>query len=59
VVAVFRDWLQSGRGLYALTEMLLFIGVLAIGLVYVWVKRDIEWVKQLPVERPDDLSKAA
>src|SRR5881396_536831 len=37
VVAVFRDWLQSGRGVYALVEMLLFIAVLAIGLVYVWV----------------------
>jgi NADH-quinone oxidoreductase subunit A len=59
VVAVYRDWLQSGRGLFALTEMLLFIGVLAIGLVYVWVKRDLEWVKQLPAEQPDDLSKAA
>src|SRR5258705_11906046 len=48
VVAVYKDWLQSGRGLFALTEMLLFIAVLAIGLVYVWVKRDLEWVKQLP-----------
>lgn len=59
VVAVFRDWLRSGRGLTALAEMLLFIGVLALGLVYVWVKRDLEWVKQLPAEQPDDLSKAA
>jgi len=59
VVAVYKDWLQSGRGLFALTEMLLFIAVLAIGLVYVWVKRDLEWVKQLPAEQPDDLSKAA
>jgi hypothetical protein len=39
--------------------MLLFIGILSIGLVYVWVKRDLEWVKQLPAEQPDDLSKAA
>src|SRR6185295_11899808 len=47
VVAVFRDWLQSGRGPFALAELLLFVGVLAIGLVYVWVKRDLEWIKQL------------
>ncbi len=59
VMAVFRDWLAGGRGRVALAEMLLFIGVLALGLVYVWVKRDLEWVKQLPAERPDDLSKAA
>ena len=59
VVAVFRDWLLSGRGATALAEMLLFIGVLALGLVYVWVKRDLEWVKQLPAEQTNDLSKAA
>ena len=59
VVAVFRDWLQSGRGGIALFEMLLFIGILAIGLVYVWVKRDLEWVKQVPDERGKDLPKAA
>src|SRR5262249_25062369 len=59
VVAVFRDWLLSGRGATALAEMLLFIGVLALGLVYVWVKRDLEWVKQLPAEQTQDLSKAA
>ncbi len=59
VVAVFRDWLLSGRGATALAEMLLFIGVLALGLVYVWVKRDLEWIKRLPAEQTQDLSKAA
>lgn len=59
VVAVFRDWLQSGRGLVALTEMLLFIGILAIGLAYVWVKRDLEWIKQVPAASGQDLPKAA
>ncbi len=59
VVAVFRDWLLSGRGATALAEMLLFIGILSLGLVYVWVKRDLEWVKQLPAEQTQDLSKAA
>ena len=58
VVAVYRDWLQSGRGAYALVEMLLFIAVLAIGLAYVWVKRDLEWIKQVPVQ-DRDLRKAA
>jgi NADH-quinone oxidoreductase subunit A len=58
VCAVFRDWLQSGRGLFALAEMLLFVGVLAIGLVYVWVKRDLEWIKQVPAA-DRDLRKAA
>jgi len=59
VVTVFRDWLQSGRGLVALVEMLLFLGVLAIGLAYVWVKRDLQWLKQLPAEAGRDLPRAA
>ena len=50
VMAVFRSWVADGRGLYALAEILLFIGILAVGLVYVWVKRDLEWVKRVPVE---------
>jgi len=60
VVAVYRDWLASGSGGIALVELLLFIGVLAVGLVYVWVKRDLEWVKRVPV-RPatEDVRRAA
>ena len=52
VMAVFRTWVADGRGLFALTEILLFIGVLTVGLVYVWAKRDLEWVKRLPAETP-------
>ena len=59
VVTVFRDWIRNGQGGFALAEMLLFIGILSLGLVYVWVKRDLEWVKQLPAEQTQDLSKAA
>jgi NADH-quinone oxidoreductase subunit A len=60
VVAVYRDWLASGRAAVALTELLLFIGVLAVGLVYVWVKRDLEWVKRLPVQSSsEDVRRAA
>ena len=60
VVAVYRDWLAAGSGLVALTELLLFIAVLAVGLVYVWVKRDLEWVKRIPVESSrEDVRRAA
>jgi NADH-quinone oxidoreductase subunit A len=52
VMAVFRDWVARGQGGLALGEITLFIGILAIGLVYVWVKGDLEWLKRLPVERP-------
>lgn len=48
VVSVFREWVAGGRGLFALTEILVFIGILAVGLVYVWRKGDLEWLKRLP-----------
>ncbi|MCC6764588.1 MAG: NADH-quinone oxidoreductase subunit A [Deltaproteobacteria bacterium] len=50
VMAVFKRWVADGRGLAALGEILLFVGVLAVGLVYVWAKRDLEWVKGSPAE---------
>ncbi len=55
VVAVFRTWIDAGRGAFALTEIAVFVGILAVGLVYVWVKGDLEWLKRLPAEeRPAD-----
>jgi NADH-quinone oxidoreductase subunit A len=33
----------------ALIEMFLFLGVLILGLVYVWVKGDLDWIKPKPV----------
>ena len=51
VVAVFRDWVEEGQGMLALVELAVFIGILAVGLVYVWVKGDLEWLTQLPSAR--------
>ena len=50
VMAVFKGWIADGRGLFALAEILLFIAILAVGLVYVWAKGDLEWVKRVPAE---------
>jgi NADH-quinone oxidoreductase subunit A len=52
VVTVFRDWIARGQGAFALAEIAVFIGILAVGLVYVWVKGDLEWLKRLPAEEP-------
>lgn len=35
-------------GWYTMAEMFIFVGILVIGLVYVWKKGDLEWVKPLP-----------
>ncbi|HWL00537.1 MAG TPA: NADH-quinone oxidoreductase subunit A, partial [Parapedobacter sp.] len=36
-------------GWFALLEMALFVGILIIGLVYVWKKGDLEWIKPRPL----------
>jgi len=45
VAAVFKKWVASGHGLVALLEVGIFVAILVMGLVYVWVKKDLEWVK--------------
>jgi NADH-quinone oxidoreductase subunit A len=48
VTVVFRNWVERGQGMFALVEIGLFLGILFLGLVYVWMKRDLEWIKQVP-----------
>ena len=43
--------IQATNGLwgwFALTEMILFVVILALGLAYVWVKGYLDWVKPQP-----------
>jgi NADH-quinone oxidoreductase subunit A len=48
VAAVYLDWVRRGQRLFALVEIMLFLLILFVGLIYVWVKRDLEWVKGVP-----------
>lgn len=41
---VFRELLSATR-LFVLVEMAIFVGILLIGLAYVWVKGDLRWVR--------------
>jgi NADH-quinone oxidoreductase subunit A len=36
-------------GWLALAEMFLFLGILILGLAYVWVKGDLDWIKPKPI----------
>lgn len=45
VATVFRQWVGQGSGWYAFAEIFLFVAILLVGLVYVWAKRDLEWVR--------------
>ncbi len=60
VAAVFERWVAHGQGVFALVEILLFIGILFVGLVYVWACRDLEWLKGVPAKASDrDLREVA
>ncbi len=45
VAAAFRHFVEAGQGLLAFTEIFVFLAILFVGLIYVWVKRDLEWLK--------------
>jgi NADH-quinone oxidoreductase subunit A len=47
VAAVFKRWVSAGQGWFALVEVLVFIGILMLGLAYVWVKGDLEWIRTI------------
>ncbi len=52
VATVFRHFVENGQGLLVFSELLVFVGILFLGLVYVWVKRDLEWIKRVGEEQP-------
>jgi NADH-quinone oxidoreductase subunit A len=47
VATVFRRWVEQGTGLYAFLELVTFVGILVVGLVYVWMKGDLEWIRAM------------
>lgn len=48
-IAVLFPWITIFKkfGALAFIEMIIFIGILLVGLIYVWAKGDLEWVKSL------------
>lgn len=36
----------KGAGAFVLIEMVIFLTILVVGLVYAWGKRDLEWIRQ-------------
>jgi len=51
IAAVYLDWIKRGQRLYVLSEVMIFLSILFVGLLYVWVKHDLEWVKKVPLEK--------
>jgi len=43
----------AGMGGLVFWEMVIFLAILTLGLAYVWVKGDLDWVKKLVDREPD------
>jgi len=54
VAAAFRRWVAEGRGATAFVELALFIVILAVGLAYVWRRRDLDWIREREGEDQND-----
>ncbi len=40
---LFKEFVAAGQGLFFLAEGLAFVGILAIGLAYVWKRGALDW----------------
>jgi len=49
-VVIFKKWLKGGVGFLALIEVLVFVLILFLGLIYMWNRGDLKWTKEVPEE---------
>jgi len=54
VIAVLRGWAQAGNGVLAFIEILIFIIILVTGLIFLWARGDLEWIKKLEAKDYDE-----
>jgi NADH-quinone oxidoreductase subunit A len=47
VARVFRRWVDQGNGWFAFVEIFVFVAILLVGLLYVWAKGDLEWIRAI------------
>ena len=59
VAVVFRKWVLNGQGMVALWELLAFVVILFTGLVWIWARKDLEWVKRLDISQMHEEPKRA
>ena len=52
IATVFKRWVAAGQGMTALVEVITFVGILILGLVYVWVEGDLEWIRTIKGQQP-------
>ncbi|GAC1393955.1 MAG: NADH-quinone oxidoreductase subunit A [Polyangiales bacterium] len=47
IATVFKRWVAAGQGMVAFVEVMTFVSILLLGLVYVWVEGDLEWIRTI------------
>jgi NADH-quinone oxidoreductase subunit A len=47
---IFKKWLKGGVGFLALIEVVVFVVILFLGLIYMWNRGDLKWTKEVPAE---------
>ena len=40
---LFQEFVRAGHGLFLFVEMLVFLGILIVGLLYIYGRRALEW----------------
>lgn len=58
VASVYKWFIDHGQGLLAFGEISVFVAILAVGLAYVWVMGDLEWVKALKKDVMEKIEQA-
>jgi NADH-quinone oxidoreductase subunit A len=59
VAVVFKRLVADGHAARALFEIFAFIGVLLLGLAYVWKKGDLEWIRPVDAAGAGGTARAA
>ncbi|MBN2430732.1 MAG: NADH-quinone oxidoreductase subunit A [Acidobacteria bacterium] len=54
VIVALRQWTELGTGAIAFIEILLFVIILVIGLIFLWVRGDLEWFKHIIDPTPEE-----
>lgn len=55
VARVLKDFTLRGEGWFALAEILVFAFILFLGLIYIWRKGDLDWIKDLQISNEDEI----
>ncbi|MEQ8764265.1 MAG: NADH-quinone oxidoreductase subunit A [Planctomycetota bacterium] len=49
--AVFQEFKAAGQGGLVFFEVVVFVAILFLGLIYLWAKGDLDWVKSTEAQR--------